>query len=112
MYQTPADPHLLPKVVAGPLKSKEDESTAPFLHPGTILPGDTMSTGNNSPARIASSLQRQSQPGQAAGAIVTLFGGSRAPGRDIGAGKLIRELRALQKGTYFKQNIYNMIQQQ
>lgn len=106
----PADPHLLPKVAAGQLKSKKDESTAPLLHLGTILPRDTKSTGN-SPTRIASSLQRQSQPGQAAGATVTVFMGSRAPGRDIRAEKLITELRALQKGTYFKQNIYNMIQQ-
>lgn len=82
---------------------------APLLHPGAILPRDTKPTGDN-PASVASSLQHQSQPGQAASMTVTLFGRSRAPGRGIRAGKLLRELRALQKGTYFKQNIYNMIQ--
>lgn len=82
---------------------------APLLCPEAIVPQDTKPTGNN-PAGVASSLQCQSQPGQAAGVTVTLFGGSRAPSRDIRAGKLVREPRALQKGTYFKQNIYNMIQ--
>lgn len=71
---------------------------------------ETQSQQGDNPAGVASSLQRQSQPGQAAEATVTVFGGSRAPSRDIRVGKLVREPRALQKGTYFKQNIYNMIQ--
>lgn len=94
------------KAVVGQLRSKEKAS---LLHPGAILPLDTKPAGDN-PSSIASCLQRQSQPGQAAGVTVTLFRESRGPSRGIGAGKLVREQRVLQKGTHFKQNVYNMIQ--
>lgn len=73
------------------------------------MPPDTKPRGDN-PAGIASSLLGHLRTRQAARTTVTLLEGSKAPGRDIRAGKLRRELRALQKGTYFKQNIYNTIQ--
>lgn len=97
-HQLPAHPRLLLKAVAGQLRSKEEESMTSLLHLGATVPQDTKPTGNN-PASIASSLQHQSQPGQAAGVTVALFGGSNVPGRDIRAEKLVRAENAAERNV-------------